>query len=144
MSGVITVIIRQMTINDYDELLRLWEDTPYIGISEADSKENLERFLKKNPCFNIVCQIDNKIVATVLCGCDGRRGYLYHVAVEYSYRLRGIGLEMVNEVLNRLRTEGIDKCHLFVFSDNIAAQDFWSNTQWEQRDDLLVFSRKLG
>jgi ribosomal protein S18 acetylase RimI-like enzyme len=140
---VVEMIIRQMTINDYEELLRLWENTPGIGVSEADSRENIERFLNRNSCFNMVCQIDNRIVATVLCGYDGRRGYIYHVAVDNKYRLRGIGLALVDEVLKRLRTEGVDKCHLFVFSDNYPAQDFWSNTGWEQRDDLLIYSRKL-
>lgn len=131
-----------MTINDYDEVLRLWENTPGVGVSESDSKESLEKFLSRNPCLNLVCQIDNKIIATVLCGHDGRRGYIYHVAVNSKYRLRGIGLTLVDEVLKRLRTEGIDKCHLFVFSDNFDAQDFWSNTGWELREDLLIYSRK--
>lgn len=138
------MIVRQMTINDYDEVLRLWERTPGIGVCESDSRESIEKFLNRNPCFNLVCQIDNKIVATVLCGYDGRRGYIYHVAVESKYRLRGIGVVLVDEVLKRLRTEGIDKCHLFTFKDNYSAQDFWSNTGWDLREDLLIYSRKLG
>jgi ribosomal protein S18 acetylase RimI-like enzyme len=132
-----------MTINDYDEVIRLWEETPGIGLGEADSKENLDRFLKRNSCLNIVCQVDNIIIGAVLCGSDGRRGYIYHVAVKRKYRLKGIGIELVKEVLKRLRTYGIDKCHLFIFSNNYDAQDFWSNTGWEKRDDLLLYSRNL-
>ncbi|WP_163194610.1 GNAT family N-acetyltransferase [Clostridium thermarum] len=138
------MIIRQMTINDYDEVMRLREAAPYIVVSDADSRENLARFLEKNACFNIVCQIENRIVAAVLCGCDGRRGYIYSVAVEHKYRIRGIGLEMVNEVLKRLRAEGIDTCHLFISKDNLWDQDFWSNTGWEQRNDMLIYTQRLG
>lgn len=137
------MIIRQMTINDYEEIIELWQNTTGVGVSEADSRENIERFLRHNSCLNLVCQIDNRIVATVLCGSDGRRGYIYHVAVERKYRLRGIGLELVNEALQRLRTKGISKCHLFVFSDNYEGQDFWENTGWQKRGDLLLYSRTL-
>lgn len=135
------MIIRQMTINDYEEVVRLWERTPGIGISEADSKDRLEIFLKRNPCLNMVCQVDNRIIGTILCGCDGRRGYIYHTAVEKKYKLRGIAAELVKEALKRLRAAGIDKCHLFVFSNNEDGQEFWSAVGWDRREDLLVYSK---
>ncbi|MDP4087697.1 MAG: GNAT family N-acetyltransferase [Bacillota bacterium] len=138
------MIIRQMTINDYEEVLSLWERTPGIGISEADTRDNMYRFLQRNPCLNMVCQMDNRIVGTILCGSDGRRGYIYHTAVEREYRLRGIALELVKEVLKRLRVLGIDKCHLFVFADNKVGQDFWKAVGWQRRDDLLIFSKRSG
>ena len=72
--------IRVMTIEDFDQVHALWMSIKGFGIrSVDDSKEGIERFLKRNPTTSVVAEEDGKIVGAILCGHDGRRGCLYHV-----------------------------------------------------------------
>lgn len=129
--------------DDYVELINLWRSIPGIGISEADSEENIRRFLMGNPGLSFCYKEDKRIVATILCGQDGRRGYIYHTAVAPEHRGRGIGRLLVEESLRKLRDMGIKKCHLFVFADNEPGSAFWSSIGWEKRKDIIVYSKNL-
>ena len=112
-------------------------------MNEADSRENLNKFLLRNKGMSFCCKKENRIVGTVLCGHDGRRGYIYHVTVAEGYRGRGIGSMLVDKSLQKLRKEGIGKCHLFVFNDNKVGNAFWSSIGWTKRDDLFIYSKSL-
>ena len=102
-------MIRTMTIEDYEQVHDLWMKIHGFGIrSVDDSKEGVERFLKRNPTTSVVAVEDDKIVGAILCGHDGRRGCLYHVCVDEAYRMRGIGKAMVVFVMEALKTEGIN------------------------------------
>ena len=80
-------------------------------------------------------------MGAVLCGTDGRRGFLHHLAVDASERRRGIGTALVDRGLEALRQRGIEKCHLFVLVGNEDAQQFWERTGWSVRRDLVMMSR---
>ena len=68
-------MIRTMTIEDYEQVHDLWMKIHGFGIrSVDDSKEGVERFLKRNPTTSVVAVEDDKIVGAILCGHDGRRG----------------------------------------------------------------------
>ena len=72
-------MIRTMTIEDYDEVAILWEKIKGFAIrSLDDSREGIERFLKRNPTTSVVAIEDERIVGAILCGHDGRRGCMYH------------------------------------------------------------------
>ena len=102
--------IRTMTIEDFDQVHALWMTIKGFGIrSIDDSKEGVERFLKRNPTTSVVAEIDNKIVGSILCGHDGRRGCLYHVCVDEKYRRHGIGKAMVVYAMQALKKEKINK-----------------------------------
>ena len=135
--------IREIHPDDYDEIYDLWCRTPGVGLNEADSELNVRKFLLRNKGLSFCRKLDDKIIATVLCGHDGRRGYIYHVAVAEKYRGAGIGRELVTRSLGRLKNECIEKCHLFVFADNEAGSSFWENTGWTKREDLFVYSKSL-
>jgi len=138
------VTIREMKISDYDQMFDLWKNCEGIGLSRADSFEGMQRFLDRNPGLSFVATDNGKIVATILAGHDGRRGYLHHVAVNESYRRRGIGEALVEKSLKELHALGIQKCHLFVVEKNEAALRFWRITGWVEREELVMFSRDLG
>jgi N-acetylglutamate synthase len=138
------VSIRLMKISDYDEMFELWKNCVGIGLSRADSFEGVQRFLERNPGLSFVATDQDKIVATILAGQDGRRGYLHHVAVDEKYRRRGIGEALVEKALKELHDLGIQKCHLFVVERNEAALRFWKLTGWVEREELVMFSRDLG
>ena len=133
--------IRLIHVDDYDEIYALWSRTPGMGLSDADSEANIRKFLMRNKDLSFCYKDDDKIIATILCGHDGRRGYIYHVTVAPKYRGGGIGRDLVEKSLQRLKVEGINKCHLFVFADNEPGNAFWRSTGWTKRDDIFVYSK---
>lgn len=136
------MLYRPMTAGDYEAAYHLWENTAGMGLSRADSREEIVRYLERNPGISQVCvDEDGRLAGTAMCGHDGRRGYLYHVAVSSGSRGSGAGREMVSRCLARLQEEGIMKCHLMVIADNSLGRSFWSGIGWQKRDDILLFSR---
>lgn len=135
--------IREMEIGDYDRMIALWKRTTGIGLSDADTKENINRFLARNPGLSFVCETGGAIVGTVLCGHDGRRGYIYHLAVDDARRKQGIGKKLMANALEKLLLQGIAKCHLFLYTDNENAVRFYEKTGWMRRGNLLIYSKDL-
>lgn len=136
------------TITVFDEAhvgraVRLWEDTDYIGLSSADSPDALSGFLAKNPGLSFVALESDEVVGTILCGTDGRRGYIHHLAIAKAFRRQGLGVELLSRSLRALARIGIAKCHAFVFRDNPYGELFWGPSGWDLRGDLVVYSKPL-
>ncbi len=140
---VYLISIREMNIADYDDVINLWKNTEGMGLSEADSRENIGKYLDRNPGFSFVAQAGEEIVGAVLCGYDGRRGFLHHLAVRTDYRRQGLGRQMTNCCLAKLSKEGITKCHLFIFKDNRAGLEFWIGGGWVKREDVQIISKNI-
>ena len=136
--------IREMTIRDYDEVLSLWKACEGVGLSDADSREGIESFLDRNPCLGHVARDGSELVGAILCGTDGRRGYIHHLAVSKHHRHQGLGRALVGRCLDALRRIGIQKCHIFVFGDNAGAIAFWNKVSWTQRVELTIMSRSIA
>ena len=118
--------IRAMKIEDYEGVHKLWMTIHGFAIrSIDDSKEGVERFLKRNPTTSVVAVVDGEIVGAILCGHDGRRGCLYHVCVREDMRMKGIGKAMVVFCMERLKEEQISKVSLIAFSSNDIGNAFW-------------------
>ena len=134
-----------MTIEDFDQVHALWMSIKGFGIrSVDDSKEGVERFLKRNPTTSVVAEEDGKIVGAILCGHDGRRGCLYHVCVHEDYRMHGIGRAMVVHCMNALQQEGINKVSLIAFTKNDIGNAFWKQIGWTKREDLNYYDFVLN
>jgi ribosomal protein S18 acetylase RimI-like enzyme len=114
-----------------------------LGLSSADEFSAIDLFLNKNPDTCFVAVDDGKIIGTVLGGSDGRRGYLYHLAVQKTYQKIGLGKELSEKCLSALSSKGIKKCHIFVISSNIEGYRFWEKMGWLLRKDILVMSKDL-
>ena len=138
-------MIRIMTIDDYDGVYQLWKKIKGFGLrSVDDSREGVRRFLRRNPSTSVVAEEDGKIVGSILCGHDGRRGCLYHVCVDAAYRRRGIGKEMVVKAMEALRQEEINKVSLIAFTKNDVGNAFWNTIGWTQRLDLNYYDFALN
>ena len=135
--------LRTMTIDDYDGVVALWRATEGIGLSEADERSAIGRYLERNPGMSFVACDQGHVVGAVLCGHDGRRGHLHHLAVAPSHQCQGIGRQLVERCLAALAEAGIDKCHLFVFAGNAAGAAFWKRVGWAERVDLVVMSKRM-
>lgn len=139
------MLIRVMTIEDYDRVRALWMKIKGFGIrSVDDSREGVERFLKRNPATSVVAEEDGKIVGAILCGHDGRRGCLYHVCVDEKYRMHGIGKAMVVFAMEALKREQINKVSLIAFTKNDIGNAFWKEIGWTGREDLNYYDFTLN
>ncbi len=133
--------IVEMKISNYEDICILWTSTPGMGLRNLDdSKEGIDKFLRRNPTTNFIAEEDGEIVGSILCGHDGRRGYIYHTAVDMRYRGKGIGKNLVNSVINALKREGINKATLVVFTNNEVGNGFWRSMGWEKREDLNYYN----
>ncbi len=132
--------VRTMTIEDYQGVYELWMTIKGFAIrSIDDSRVGVERFLKRNPTTSVVAVEDGKIVGSILCGHDGRRGCLYHVCVHADYRMQGIGKRMVVFCMNALKEEEISKVSLIAFTRNDIGNAFWNRIGWTRRLDLNYY-----
>ena len=137
--------LRTMTIEDYDEVFALWCGIRGFGIrSIDDSREGVEMFLKRNPSTSVVAEEDGRIVGSILCGHDGRRGCLYHVCVDEKYRRRGIGKAMVLRTMDQLKREHINKVTLIAFTDNDLGNAFWNTIGWTKRKEYNYYDIVLN
>jgi ribosomal protein S18 acetylase RimI-like enzyme len=136
--------LTEMTIDHYERSIELWKCTEGLVLSESDSKANISLFLSRNEGMSFVCLEEDCVVGTILCGHDGRRGFLYHVAVCETFRGKGIAKRMVERSLDALRAAGITKCHLFTLESNEVGNRYWSGTGWERRNGILLYSRDVS
>lgn len=135
--------IREMTLNDYDAVYDLWKHSEGVGLSSADSREAIGRFLAHNPGLCFTAWQDGGLVGAVMCGFDGRRGYLHHLAVANHARRQGIGQALSDRCLQALKALGVSKCHIFVYGSNQSGQAFWSAAGWKLREELVIMSHDI-
>lgn len=137
--------IRLMEIADYDQIYALWMSCKNMGFNDLDdSREGMERFLSRNPNTSFVAEDQGHVVGVIQAGHDGRRGYIYHMAVSEAYRRLGIGSQLVAHSLSALKKEGIHKVALLVFNRNEAGNAFWEKQGFERREDIAYRNRALS
>ncbi len=136
--------IRPMTIDDYDEVYALWRASEGIGLSAADGRDEIARFLEHNPGLAFVARAGTELAGAVITGNDGRRGYLHHLAVDPRYRRHGLGRALVEHSLSALRERGIHKCHIFVYGENLPAKMFWEEVGFYKRTELILMSHDIN
>lgn len=136
--------IRIMTIADYDAVYALWLSCRGMGLNNLDdSREGVERFLKRNPDTCFVAEDGRNIVGVIIAGNDGRRGYIYHTAVNPEFRRKGIARALVNAALEALHDLGINKTALVVFERNADGNAFWESIGFTERNDLVYRNKAL-
>lgn len=136
--------IRRMHINDYEEAHKLWLCCKGVGLNELDdSRDGIERFLLRNPDTCFVAEREGKVTGVILAGNDGRRAYIYHLAVDKEYRGKGIATQLVDAVVNVLKLLGVQKAALVVFKDNTEGNAFWEKMGFTVREDLIYRNKVI-
>ena len=129
---------REFLINDYEAAVELWKRVEGLDIAEGDDRESVRRFLGQNRGLSRVATDGSTIVGAALCGHDGRRGYIYHLAVDPAYQGRQLGKRLVEECLAGLRRAGLERANILVAKDNPRGRDFWRRTGWEELDGAVA------
>jgi N-acetylglutamate synthase len=122
---------REFSISDYDAALQVWQRVEGVEIAEGDDREGVARFLVRNPGLSRVAIDGSAIVGVALCGHDGRRGHIYHLAVDPAYQRRGLGKRLLDECLDGLRSAGVPRAIILVADDNQRGAEFWKRCGWE-------------
>ncbi|MDB5983216.1 MAG: GCN5-related N-acetyltransferase [Pseudomonas sp.] len=129
-----------MTMDDYDAVIELMKSTPGVSFRDADSRESTAKYLQRNPGLSFVAEVGGALGGCVMCGHDGRRGYLQHLVVLPQYRGQGIANALVERCLSELEELGILKCHLDVIKTNTSAASYWQHQGWHLRTDIDRYS----
>lgn len=136
--------IRKMQITDYDNIYRLWMPCSGMGLNNIDdSREGIDKFIKRNPDTCFVAEINSELVGVIMVGNDGRRGYIYHTAVNPQYRNQGIARQLVNRAMQALEQCGINKVALVVFKKNESGNAFWEKLGFTVREDLVYRNKAI-
>jgi N-acetylglutamate synthase len=122
---------REFSIEDYDAAFQLWQRVEGLEIAEGDDREGVAQFLVRNPGLSRVALDGSSVIGVTLCGHDGRRGHIYHLAVDPAYRGCGLGKRLVDECLERLRAAGIVRAIILVADYNLGGAEFWKRAGWE-------------
>jgi ribosomal protein S18 acetylase RimI-like enzyme len=125
------IVTREFCIDDYDATLLLWQRVEGLEVAEGDDKEGIAQFLERNPGLSRVAIDEGKLVGVVMCGHDGRRGHIYHLAVDNAYRRYGLGKRLVQECLDGLRQTGVVRAIILVADNNVGGAEFWKRSGWE-------------
>ena len=134
-----------MNISDYEPVYQLWLSCAGMGLNNLDdSKQGIEKFLMRNPETCFVAENEHKIIGVIMVGNDGRRGYIYHTAVSPDDRHQGVATKLVNKAISVLRTMGINKTALVVFTRNSDGNAFWEKCGFTSREDLTYRNKIMN
>jgi GNAT superfamily N-acetyltransferase len=137
-------LIREFLPMDYPAARALWLTSEGVGQGPGDSENGVKLFLARNPGLSCVAVSGQTLVAAILSGHDGRRGFIYHLAVAQTFRRQGLASALVLRCLSGLQAAGIERCQIFVLTDNAPAHDFWQRIGGRLRTDLCVYSIPLS
>lgn len=136
--------IRIMKVDDYEKAMKLWYGADGVGHSPDDTEEYIASYLARNPNTSFVAFEDDKMIGAIMAGHDGYRGFIHHTAVLENYRGRGIGTLLVNNVVDAINREGINKVVLVAFATNKRGNAFWKKQGFYVREDLLYRDRRIN
>ncbi|MBR5658987.1 MAG: GNAT family N-acetyltransferase [Lachnospiraceae bacterium] len=138
---------RLVTIEDYDAIFELWNSTEQSRRAlnpVDDTREGIDRYLKRNPTTCFAAVADGKIIGVILTGHDGRRALIHHMCVHPDYRRLGIAARLVALAEEALQKEGIQKVFGLVFKDNDTANAFWEAQGYSLRTNLNYRNKSLN
>lgn len=128
--------------DDYPSIINLWEQAGGdIHIGRSDTQEELFKKIQHDPDLFFVAEMYGNIIGAVIGGFDGRRGMIYHLAVDAQFCNLGVGTCLMECVEHRLRDKGCLRSYLLVRRESTAGQ-FYSKQGW-QKLDLQIFGKDL-
>jgi ribosomal protein S18 acetylase RimI-like enzyme len=129
---------------DYEPVFALWKRIERgVHTGRSDTPAEIEKKLTRDPDLFLVAEADGRIIGSVIGGYDGRRGLVYHLAVDRAFRGLGIGSRLMDELESRLRAKGCLKCYLLVTADNPEAEVYYQQRGWQHMDSVRLYGKEL-
>jgi ribosomal protein S18 acetylase RimI-like enzyme len=116
--------IRPYQPSDQDAVIDLWHACGLI-VPQNDPVQDIESKVAVQPELFVVGICDGRLVATVMAGYEGHRGWINYLAVHPEYRRQGIGRQIMTAVEEKLRRLGCPKINLQVRETNTAVIAFY-------------------
>jgi ribosomal protein S18 acetylase RimI-like enzyme len=130
--------------DDYAPTLQLWENIEMgVNVGRSDSFEEIQKKIQRDPDLFLLAETEGEIIGTIIGGYDGRRGLIYHLAVQKDFRKQGVGDMLLNEVEKRLQAKGCVKCYLLIVSDNEHAARFYEHRGWSEMIGNRIFGKEF-
>lgn len=144
-TALFALTIRPMHVDDYAQVVELWRNTPGMGMSEQDDSEQaIEAFLAFNPDLNFVAVKADRLLGVIMCGYDGRRATIYHMAVAQNQQGNGIGSALLRQLEQQLCNKNITRGRLLVFANNQSGNHFWAKQGWTWQQALNYYSKDFS
>src|SRR3954466_1034795 len=109
-----SITTRELVMTDYDAVIALWCASDGVEVCEGDSREEIAEYLRHNPGLSRVLECDGLLAGAALCGHDGRRGWIYHLAVAPAFRRRALGRLLLDDCVHGLRAAGLKRAIILV------------------------------
>ncbi len=142
MSAKDTIRILKYRIDDYDQVISLWQSVGLI-MSRSNSPQGLARLIKRGADLFLVAYAGDRIIGTIMGRFDGRRGWINHLAVAPDRQNCGLGTLLVRRVEERLKLKSCDKVNLLIEPANASVQSFYEKLGYT-RDDLIFMEKWLA
>jgi ribosomal protein S18 acetylase RimI-like enzyme len=137
------VIVREFTMDDFPVVHVLWQRAD-LWMRPSDGPEATLLKLERDPdLFLVAAEPDGRVVGTVMGGWDGRRAYVYHLAVAPERQRHGIGGALMDELEARFRAKGALKAKLQILVDNEASRAFFARRGYLLEDDCEPWGKEL-
>ena len=143
MNRLPRIRIREFEIVDYEVVLRLWKDAGLI-IRPGDDLNDIRLKLQRDPDLFLVATDGSELVGCVMGGWDGRRGWIYHLAVKRSHQRQRVAKTLVGELETRLTRKGARKVNAQIYRSNTASLQFFKACGYEAHSDLIMVGKLLG
>ena len=133
--------IRPLAPSEYEDAVTLWHAT---GLTRPwnDPRADIERAASGPSSAVLAGLVDGELVATVMTGHDGHRGWVYYLAVQPARQGQGLGAQIMQAAEAWLRAAGVVKLQLMVRSDNESASKFYFHIGYEL-SDVQVYAKWL-
>lgn len=118
------MMIRAYQPADRDSVIKLWHDCGLVTPGN-DPGRDIDLKLEMQPDLLFVGELEAELVATVMVGYDGHRGWINYLATNTDHRGRGLGRDMMRHAEQQLMALGCTKVNLQVRSGNAAVHDFY-------------------
>ncbi len=137
---MLEVVIREFLFpDDYARLVEIWKASgPGVNFARSDTPEEIQKKLNYSPDLFLVAEVSNSIIGSVIGGFDGRRGMVYHLAVEPNMRKQGVGKALMAEVETRLKAKGCIKSYLMIMPENPSVIDYYKELGWYKMDVFIM------
>ena len=138
---MINMEIRPFDPNDQESVVQLWTACGLV-VPWNNPHRDIQRKLKIQPEMFLVACADGQIIATVMGGYDGHRGWINYLAVHPQHRHSGIGRRMMAEAESILRSAGCPKINLQVRTKNASVIEFYEKIGFKA-DDVVSLGKRL-
>jgi ribosomal protein S18 acetylase RimI-like enzyme len=137
------VKIRRARPTDFDELYRLWQAAGLKLAPRLQEKTEFESLIKLNRDSCLVALADEEIIAGVLAAFNGRRAWLYHLAVRPGWQEQGYGSALVRKAEKILKNRGATKIVLSVHISNLRTVPFYEKNGYEVKNSCVLMAKTI-